>query len=132
VRLSFLAYGVVYVVIEIVGDQLETIGWPQITALDVATAVTDACLVVAVGLAVLLAGKLSAQRWGRSVRTWWDELGDAQDVWDDPQPIGVRSWRADPLELTAAPAAAPAGGTYGGDPYTFAGRRWPAEPGGQL
>jgi hypothetical protein len=131
-RLSFLVYGVVYVVIEIVGNQLETIGWPRITALDVATAVTDACLIVAVGLAVLLAAKLGAQRWGRDVRAWWDTLGDAHDAWDDPQPLGVRSWRAEPLELTAAPTAAPAGRTYAGSPYTFAGRRRPTEPGRRL
>jgi hypothetical protein len=132
VRLSFLVYGVLYVVIEIVGHQLETVGWLRITALDVATAVTDACLIVSVGLAALLAAKLAAQRWGQSVRVWWDELGDAQDLWDDPQPIGVRSWRAEPLELPAAPAPAPARSTYDRSPYTFAGRRWPTGPGRRL
>jgi hypothetical protein len=132
VRVSFLVYGVVYVVIEIVGHRLETVGWPRITALDVATAVTDAFLIVSVGLAALLAAKLAAERWGHSFHAWWDELGDAQDVWDDPQPIGVRSWRAEPLELPAAPAPAPARGTYDRSPYIFGGRRWPSGPGRQL
>jgi hypothetical protein len=35
VRISFLVYGVLYVVVEIVGAQIEAIGWPQLTALDV-------------------------------------------------------------------------------------------------
>jgi hypothetical protein len=129
-RLSFLVYGVVYVVIEIVGHRLETVGWPRITALDVATAVTDAFLVVSIALAALLAAKLAAQRWGRSVRAWWDALGDASDVWEDPRPIGVRSWRAEPREL---PAPARTGTTYDHrSPYSFAGRRWPSGPGRQL
>src|SRR3954467_13172409 len=64
VRVSFLVYGVVYVVIEMVGAALEDVGWARITALDVATAITDACLAVALVLAALLAVKLGAQRWG--------------------------------------------------------------------
>ena len=47
-RVSFLVYGVLYVVFEVVGYQLEQIGWTDISALDVATAVTDGLLTVAV------------------------------------------------------------------------------------
>jgi hypothetical protein len=131
-RVSFLVYGVVYVVIELVGRELERVGWPQITPLDIATAVTDACLVVAVGLAVLLAAKLGAQRWGGTVRAWWDALGHPEVVWDD-EPIGVRSWRPAPRELTSGTTGTtPPGGTYTGNPYSFAGRRWPTNRGRQL
>jgi hypothetical protein len=130
-RVSFLVYGVVYVVIEMIGAALEDVGWARITALDVATAITDACLTVALVLAALLAAKLGTQRWGGSVRGWWDALGHPEPdvVWDD-EPIGVRSWRPAPPELDAPPS--PEGGTYGGNPYTFAGRRWPADSGRQL
>jgi hypothetical protein len=129
-RLSFLVYGVVYVVIEMVGNELERVGWPQITALDIATAVTDACLAVALVLAALLAVKLGAQRWGGTVRGWWDALGQPEVVWDD-EPIGVRSWRPAPLEL-GAEETPPSGGTYAGNPYSFAGHRRPADRGRQL
>src|SRR4051794_17078252 len=116
-----------------VGAALEDVGWARITGLDVATAITDACLAVALVLAVLLAVKLGAQRWGGTVLAWWHALGSQPEVvWDD-DPIGVRSWRPEPLELTGAPAEPPpSGGTYPGNPYTFAGHRWPADRGRQL
>jgi hypothetical protein len=133
-RVSFLVYGVVYVVIEMIGAALEDVGWGRITGLDIATAITDACLTVALVLAGLLAARLGVQRWGGAVRGWWQALGHSEPevVWDD-QPIGVRSWRPATGELDPAPAApAQSGGTYGGSPYTFAGRRWPAGRGRQL
>ncbi len=133
-RVSFLVYGVVYVVIEMVGAALENVGWAKITALDVATAITDACLAVALVLAGLLAVKLGVQRWGGRVRGWWDALGhpEAEVVWDD-EPIGVRSWRPGRAGLTATPAdQPPPGGTYAGNPYSFAGHRWPADGGRRL
>jgi hypothetical protein len=131
-RVAFLVYGVLYVVIELVGAALENVGWGRITGLDVATAVTNACLAVALVLAGLLAVKLGVRRWGPTVRGWWEALGHRPEVvWDD-EPIGVPSWRPEPQELTAAPAEAPSGGTYGGNPYSFAGHRWPADGGRQL
>jgi hypothetical protein len=130
-RVSFLVYGVVYVVIEMIGAALEDVGWARISALDVATAVTDACLTVALVLAGLLAVKLAVRRWGGTVRGWWHALGhrEPEVVWDD-EPIGVRSWRPATGELNPAPAQS--GGTYAGNPYSFAGRRWPADGGRQL
>jgi hypothetical protein len=131
-RVSFLVYGVVYVVIELIGAALEDVGWGRITALDVATAVTDACLTVAIVLAALLAAKLATQRWGHTARQWWQSIGRPEVVWDD-EPIGVRSWRPAPLELPSGPAEVPpTGGTYAGNPYSFAGHRWPADRGRQL
>jgi hypothetical protein len=130
-RVSFLVYGVVYVVIEMIGAALENVGWGRITGLDVATAVTDACLTVALVLAGLLAAKLAAQRWGGTVRGWWQALGHSEPevVWDD-EPIGVRSWRPEPLALPAPVASSSSAGTY----YTPARSNppFPEEPGPQL
>lgn len=125
-------YGVLYVVVEIVGQHLADVGWRQITTMDVATAVTDAGLLVAVVLATLLATKLGAQRWGPTVHAWWRRLGHPEVVWDDDI-LDVRSWRPAPAEIAAPPPQAPrAHSTYAGNPYSFGGRRWPAEPGRQL
>ncbi|MGY2082536.1 hypothetical protein [Blastococcus sp. SYSU DS0539] len=130
-RIWLLAYGVLYVIIEMVGHSLETIGWPQLTALDVATAVTDAFLTVSICLAALLAGRLGLRRWGPPAR--------APAPYAPPEllverPIGVRSWRAAPLAL---PAAAPGRSPYSvgayGPGWGRRGRRvapaFPEEPG---
>ena len=71
------------------------------------------------------------QRWRGVVRGWWDALGHPEVAWDD-EPIGVHSWRPSPQELVSAPAEPASGGTYAGNPYTFAGRRWPTDGGRQL
>ena len=120
-----MVYGVLYVVMEMIGHQLELIGWAQVSALDVATAVTDAFLTVAICGAVLLALELGARRWLRYVDAR-DVEGTAYDGrWEDG-PIEVTSWRP---ESDAPPSPAPSGGTYGGNPYTFAGHRFPTDPG---
>ena len=109
-------YGVLYVVMEMIGHQLELVGWSDVSALDVATAVTDAFLTVAICGAVLLALELGAR----------DVEGTAYDGrWEDG-PIEVTSWRP---ESDVPPSPAPSGGTYGGNPYTFAGHRFPTDPG---
>lgn len=123
-RIAFWAYGLLYVLIEMVGSQLESIGWPRITPLDVAQAVTDAVLAVTVLLAVLVAGDLGAQRWGRSMAAWRAEQEQLGTVVDDDSPssasITVTSWRPEPLALPAGPTPrypAPAGPLDGGPPY---------------
>lgn len=105
-RAWVLVYGVVYVVIEMVGHSLASVGWPQVTALDVATAVTDAFLAVSLVLAALLALQLAARRWGPGLlaRLHAGELVEVLPA----APIGVRSWRADPVALPAGPTPAPA------------------------
>ena len=138
-RVSFLVYGVLYVAIEIAGNQLEKVGWPKITALDVAEALTDAFLAIVVCLALVLAVDLGRERWGPALRAWHEERlrlaaeaaqeDWAEVVWDD-EPIGVRSWRPEPLALPAsAPSAAPSG-TY----YTPSASNppFPEQPGRQL
>lgn len=116
-RVSFLVYGVLYVVIEMVGHQLDAIGWPRLTALDVATAVVNALLVVAVGIAVLVAGDVLGDRWRRRALAWRAE--QARPAAEEEQaPLTVRAWRPDPLALPAGPGGRlPPGHPYAGNAY---------------
>ncbi|SET26810.1 hypothetical protein [Geodermatophilus poikilotrophus] len=127
-RVSFAVYGVLYVVVEIVGAQIEAIGWPQLTALDVATAVTNACLTVAVGIAVLVGADVGGRRWHRSVLAWREERARlSAESWDEPGTITVSSWRPEPLALPAGRPADPApGGDYA---VPSRGRPFPEGPG---
>src|SRR3954464_7979890 len=100
-RVAFLVYGAMYVVIEIVGYQLEQVSWPEITALDVATALTNAFLTVA----VLVAGLVTADVLGHRPRRHLaarglEEAGRAAKEGTDPEPITVQSWRPEPLALS--------------------------------
>ena len=116
-RISFLVYGVLYVVVEIVGAQIEAIGWPQLTALDVATAVANACLTVAVGIAVLVGVDVGGRRWHRSMLAWREERAR----------LAVSSWRPEPLALPAGWSWEPApGGDYA---VPSRGRPFPEDPG---
>ncbi|UOY02073.1 hypothetical protein [Blastococcus sp. PRF04-17] len=130
-RVWLLVYGVLYVVMEMVGHSLAVVGWAQITTLDVATALTDAFLVVAICAAVGLAGQMGLRRW-RRIQAQRPHVGPVDARWDD-EPIEVTAWRPTPEEMADPPTPPPpAQGTYGGHPYTFAGRRWPTGPGRQL
>ena len=103
-RVAFLVYGVLYVVIEIVGHQLQQVSWPEITALDVATALADAFLTVAVLVAVLVAVDVLGHRWRRHLRAAQLERARlALEEWAAPEPITVQAWRPEPLPLPAAP-----------------------------
>ena len=135
-RVSVLVYGVLYVAFEIVGSQLETVGWPAITPLDVAAALTDALLAIVICIAVVVLFGVARQRWGPALQAWNEERlrlaaeeSWAEVVWDDA-PIGVRSWRGEPIALPVAVPSAPSGGTY----YTesTSGLPFPEEPGRQL
>ena len=127
-RVSFLVYGVLYVVVEMVGYQLEQVGWADVSGLDVATAVTDALLTVAICAAALLLLDLARKRWGRSMLAWHAERAEQAEIWDEP--IGVWSWRAAPLAITAERVDEPLPQTgYRGNPYSFAGHRFPKDPG---
>ncbi len=128
-RVSFLVYGVLYVVLEVVGHHFEQIGWTDISALDVATAVTDALLTVAIGAAVLLALDLGARRWRRSMEAWrLERAGLDGEVWGEP--VDGSPWRPAPLTVSAERVAEPPKrGRYTGNPYSFAGHRFPKDPG---
>jgi hypothetical protein len=69
-RVSFLVYGVLYVAVEIVGNQLETVGWPNITPLDVAEALTNAMLAIVICIAIVVGVDLGRERWGPALRAW--------------------------------------------------------------
>ena len=127
-RVSFLVYGVLYVVVEIVGAQIEAIGWPQLTALDVATAVANACLTVAVGIAVLVGADVGGRHWHRSVVARREERTRlAVEDWAEPGTITVASWRPEPLALPAGRPWEPApGGDYA---VPARGRPFPEDPG---
>ena len=134
-----MVYGVLYIALEIVGNQLETVGWPKITPLDVATALTNALLAIVICIALVVAVDLGRERWGPALRAWNQErlrlaaeaAGEpwVDAVWDD-EPIGVRSWRPEPLALQAPVVSASPAGTY----YTpsSASPPFPEEPGPQL
>jgi len=123
-RVAFLMYGALYVVIEIVGYQLERVTWPEITPLDVATALTNAFLTVAVLAAVLVAIDVLGHRWRRHLQAVrLEEARAAAAEWTDPEPITVQSWRPEPLALPAA--ATPVGSASA--PNAYARQAWPAD-----
>jgi hypothetical protein len=129
VRVSFLGYGVLYVVAELVGARIEAIGWLQLTALDVATAVADACVTVAVGIAVLVGVDVGGRHWRRSLAAWRAErAGLGAAPWEEPGPITVSSWRPEPLALPVGSSSwEPAPG--GDHAVPARGRPFPEEPG---
>jgi hypothetical protein len=138
-RVSFLVYGVLYVVIEMIGHALETVGWARVTPLDVASALTDALLFVVVCIALVVASDVARRRWGPALLAWHQERlrahaeAQSEAVWGDG-PIGVTSWRPEPIALPAGPqpaTATSAGGTYAAATYgpRTPGRAFPEEPG---
>jgi hypothetical protein len=131
VRVSVLVYGVLYVVFEMVGYQLEQVGWAEVSGLDVATAVTDALLTVAVCAAALLAADLARKRWGPSARAWLVARAQPEaEFWDAP--VEVRSWRRPPLAVTAERVEEPRRSSYRGNPYSLSRRHLPKDPGSLL
>jgi hypothetical protein len=123
-RVAFLVYGVLYVVIEIVGYQLEQVSWPEITALDVATALTNAFLTVAVLVAALVAIDVLGHRWRRHVlAARLEEARLASEEWTSPEPITVPSWRPEPLALPAGPRPVRPGSADN----AYARQAWPAD-----
>lgn len=131
-----VAYGVVLVVLVMLAREFEAAGWTDVDALDVAAALVDAVLVLAVAAGVLLAGRLGLERWARSMARWRRDraLADAL-AWPDAEVVGVTSWRpgAPPLPAPADPVGtsppppptSPAGFTYVGPSY---GPATPAAP----
>jgi hypothetical protein len=128
VKVWLLVYGALYVVFEVVGYRLEQIGWTDISGLDVATALTDAFLTLAVCAAALVALDLGAQRWRRAMTArQLERAGRHDEIWDEPLP--VTSWRPAPLSIRAERVDEPPRTVYTGNPYSFAGHRFPKDPG---
>lgn len=91
-RVAFVVYGLLYIAVEVVGSRIEQVGWPQVTALDVATACSQAALAVAVAIALLVGWDVAAHRY----RRWHRERARVRLAeWAEPQPLTVESWRAD-------------------------------------
>jgi hypothetical protein len=103
VRISFVVYGLVYVMIELIGAQLERIGWPSLTPLDVATAVVHALFAVSVCIAVLLGLDVAARRWRRARLAYLVEQARLTEQEPEPGTMTVQSWRPEPLALPAGP-----------------------------
>jgi hypothetical protein len=101
-RISFVVYGLLYVMIELIGARLEQIGWPSLTPLDVATAVVHALLAVSVCVAVLLGLDVAARRWRRARLAYLVERARLAEE-AEPATVTVESWRPEPLALPAGP-----------------------------
>lgn len=135
------AYGVVLVVLLMLARQYEAAGWTGVGALDVATALVNSVLVIAVVAGLLLAGRLSLAAWARSMQRWHRAQAAAErSAVPDARIVGVTSWRTGSRPSPALPAlpgsavpggtpmpaqTAPAGFTYVGPSY---GRETPAAP----
>src|SRR4051794_31394176 len=126
-RTALAVYGVLYVVIEVVGHELGTVSWPEVTPLDVAAAVTDGMLTVAVLVAVLVGADLLRHRWRRWLLAREERARLAREEWAAEQaPIGVRSWRPARFALPTAAApslSGPVPDTRVGNAYARPGRR---------
>lgn len=102
-RVALLVYALFLLAGELVGNRLALVGWGRVTGLDVASAVADASLAVAVVLAVLLSAKLAARRCGRWLRR---RTRPAFEPLRRAEPITVRSRREPVPEAPAREEAA--------------------------
>jgi hypothetical protein len=102
VRISFVVYGLLYIMMELVGARLEQIGWPSLTPLDVATAVVHALFAVSVCVAVLLGLDVAARRWRRARLAYLIERARLAEE-AEPATVTVEAWRPEPLALPAGP-----------------------------
>lgn len=138
-RVPVLVYVLLYLVLELIGAQLAAVEWQHITPLMVASAVTDALLVVAVLVAALVTADLTKDRWRPALHGWLHERARAHSGWwgahrhhrfeegyaagyeDEPRIVGVPSWRTERLALPAgSPASAPTA-TYAPPTYAVTG-----------
>ena len=140
-----VAYGVVLVVLVMVSREFEAAGWTGVGALQIASALVNSLLVLALIAAVLLAGRLGLDRWALSMTRWRREQARAErGAMLEAEIIGVTSWRPDshrpaPLPQTdaapPAPQPSPAGFTYVGPSYGHEAPPtppFPEEPGRQF
>ena len=132
-RMAIAVYGVLYVVIEVVGHQLEQVSWPAITPLDVATALANAFLTVAVLVGVLVGIDVLGHRWRRRLALQrLEEARLATAEWADPGTLGVQSWRAEPAAPQLALPAASRRRSEGESAYADNAYARPAGPPGRL
>lgn len=132
---ALVAYGTVLVVLTMLARRFEAAGWTGADSLDVAAALVDSLLVLAVAAALLLAGRLALTAWARSMARWRRDRALAESLAvPEAEVVGVTSWRpaAPPPPppsltgpVTAPPQTAPVGFTYVGPSYA---REVPAAP----
>jgi len=91
-RVAIVVYGLLYVAVEVIGNRIEQVGWPQVTALDVATACSQAAVAVAVVIGLMVGWDIAARRYRRHRR---EQARAALAEWTAPEPLTVSSWRAD-------------------------------------
>ena len=130
-RVPVLVYVLLYLVFEMIGAQLAAVEWGTITPLMVASAVTDAMLIVAVIVAVLVTADLTKHRWRPLLHTWLHEHARPHSGWwgghrhnhDDgyAEVVGVTSWRPEPLALPVGSPAVPPTATYATPTYAVSG-----------
>ena len=129
-RISVLVYVLLYLVVEMIGAQLATVDWAAVTPLMVASAVTDAMLVVSVLVAVLVTADLTKHRWRPALHTWLHEHARPHTGWwgahrhDDDyyaEVVGVTSWRPEPPALPVGSPPAPPTATYASPTYAASG-----------
>lgn len=94
VRLAIVVYGVLFVVLEMVGQYLGSVDWSRITPLDIAAALVDTLLAVVVAMAVLVAYDVGRRRWVPAFRAW--QRRHLRSAASRREPIGVPSWRTGP------------------------------------
>lgn len=135
-RVPVLVYALLYLVVELIGSRLAAVEWARVTPLMVASAVTDALLVVAVLVAALVAADLSKHRWRPALDEWLSDArrfgsgpwgSSADDPCAEAEVVGVTSWRAEPLALPMGSPAAPPTATYATPTYAVSGT--PSAPG---
>ena len=131
-RVPVLVYVLLYLVFEMIGAQLEQVEWSEITPLMVASAVTDAMLIVAVLIAVLIGADLTMHRWRPLLHAWQNEHARSHSAWwgahrhhhyDEfyAEVVGVTSWRPQPAALPMGSPAAPPTATYATPTYAVNG-----------
>ena len=131
-RVPVLVYVLLYLVFEMIGAQLAAVEWGTITPLMVASAVTDAMLIVAVIVAVLVTADLTKHRWRPLLHTWLHEHARPHSGWwgghrhhhhddDYAEVVGVTSWRPEPLALPVGSPPVPPTATYAPPTYAVSG-----------
>src|SRR3954469_5774592 len=100
VRISFVVYGLLYVMVELVGAQLEQIGWPSLTPRAVPTAVVHPLFAWSVCIAVLLGLDVAPRRWQRARLVYLLEQARLAEQ-AEPDTVNVEASRAGPLARPA-------------------------------
>ena len=128
-RVPVLVCLLLYLVVEMIGGQLAAVDWAAVTPLMLASAVTQAMLVVSVLVAALVTADLTRHRWRPRLHTllrrrtrrhtgWWTVQRHDDDY---AEVVGVTSWRPEPPALPPGSPAAPPTAPYAPPTYVAGG-----------